>query len=25
VLALKEGEHPILGRRRFNLTLRKAL
>jgi len=25
VLALKEGEHRILGRRRFNLTLRKAL
>jgi len=25
VLALKEGEHPVLGRRRFNLTLRKAL
>jgi DNA oxidative demethylase len=25
VLALKEGEHPALGRRRFNLTFRKAL
>jgi len=25
VLALKEGKHPILGRRRINLTLRKAL
>jgi DNA oxidative demethylase len=25
VLALKEGEHPILGRQRLNLTLRKAL
>ena len=25
VLALKEGEHPTLGRRRFNLTFRKAL
>ena len=25
VLALKDGEHPLLGRRRFNLTLRKAL
>jgi DNA oxidative demethylase len=24
VLALKEGEHPTLGRRRFNLTFRKA-
>ena len=25
VLALKEGDHPVLGRRRLNLTLRKAL
>jgi DNA oxidative demethylase len=25
VLALKDGEHPTLGRRRFNLTFRKAL
>ena len=25
VLALKDGEHPKLGRRRFNLTFRKAL
>ena len=25
VAALKEGEHPLLGRRRINLTLRKAL
>lgn len=25
VLALKSGEHPLTGRRRFNLTLRKAL
>ena len=25
VLALKDGEHPLAGRRRFNLTLRKAL
>jgi alkylated DNA repair protein (DNA oxidative demethylase) len=25
VLALKDGEHPTVGRRRFNLTLRKAL
>ncbi|MGH8429765.1 MAG: DNA oxidative demethylase AlkB [Solimonas sp.] len=25
VLALKDGEHPLLGRRRFNLTFRKAL
>jgi alkylated DNA repair protein (DNA oxidative demethylase) len=25
VLALKEGEHPVLGRRRLNLTFRKAL
>jgi DNA oxidative demethylase len=25
VLAVKEGEHPTLGRRRFNLTFRKAL
>jgi alkylated DNA repair protein (DNA oxidative demethylase) len=25
VLALKEGEHPLLGRKRINLTLRKAL
>ena len=25
VLALKDGEHPMLGRRRFNLTFRKAL
>ena len=25
VLALKDGEHPLLGRRRINLTLRKAL
>ena len=25
VLALKDGEHPLTGRRRFNLTLRKAL
>ncbi len=25
VLALKAGEHPVLGRRRLNLTLRKAL
>jgi alkylated DNA repair protein (DNA oxidative demethylase) len=25
VLALKEGEHPLTGRRRFNLTFRKAL
>ena len=25
VLALKEGEHPVLGRRRVNLTFRKAL
>ena len=25
VLALKEGEHPLLGRQRLNLTLRKAL
>jgi alkylated DNA repair protein (DNA oxidative demethylase) len=25
VAALKEGEHPVLGRRRINLTLRKAL
>ncbi len=25
VLALKSGEHPMTGRRRFNLTLRKAL
>lgn len=25
ILALKEGEHPLLGRRRINLTLRKAL
>ena len=25
VLALKDGEHPLTGRRRFNLTFRKAL
>lgn len=25
VLALKDGEHPVVGRRRFNLTFRKAL
>lgn len=25
VLALKDGEHPLTGRRRFNLTMRKAL
>ena len=25
VLTLKSGEHPLTGRRRFNLTLRKAL
>jgi len=25
VLALKDGEHPLAGRRRFNLTMRKAL
>jgi alkylated DNA repair protein (DNA oxidative demethylase) len=25
VLALKDGEHPMVGRRRFNLTFRKAL
>jgi DNA oxidative demethylase len=25
VLALKDGEHPMLGRRRFNLTFRRAL
>ena len=25
VMPLKEGEHPLLGRRRLNLTLRKAL
>jgi alkylated DNA repair protein (DNA oxidative demethylase) len=25
VLALKDGEHPLVGRRRFNLTFRKAL
>ena len=25
VLVLKDGEHPMLGRRRFNLTFRKAL
>jgi alkylated DNA repair protein (DNA oxidative demethylase) len=25
VLPLKEGEHPVLGRRRFNITFRKAL
>jgi alkylated DNA repair protein (DNA oxidative demethylase) len=25
VLALKDGEHPLTGRRRFNLTIRKAL
>jgi alkylated DNA repair protein (DNA oxidative demethylase) len=25
VLALKDGEHPLLGRRRINLTFRKAL
>jgi alkylated DNA repair protein (DNA oxidative demethylase) len=25
VLALKDGHHPVVGRQRFNLTLRKAL
>ena len=25
VLALKDGEHPLAGRRRYNLTFRKAL
>jgi alkylated DNA repair protein (DNA oxidative demethylase) len=25
VLPLKDGEHPLLGRRRINLTFRKAL
>jgi alkylated DNA repair protein (DNA oxidative demethylase) len=25
ILALKDGEHPLLGRRRINLTFRKAL